>query len=392
MTVNKPCKITDVNPKVTVIREPSIASQCPSLYRTQIHEVLTLCDVVNRAEVGAEHFVGNKVGQFKLVIFFRASVVEFFIEGFSNQTHITFYDTNQLTIWCRGDGHPAPEMQLLKTGFQYSRGKSPIRYTMTTNGSRDTGIYTCIASNALGKDSKEIEINVHIDTELHQGEADKTNKQDDKQSTVFIVGVCSTVAGSLVLLTLSLWLLKRGYTCVSLVRILRSSAIVESNNDINANSAHSDLNTGTNYAFFEGRFPDDETHSSGVINVHTSSIEIAEMSHAFDNETYAESINKFEEGPINNHWPGQDQAPGFCRLKCSTDDPKDSCELGAIDANDDDSLRNGVIAADFALSVQKTPNAVLSLRRNDYTTPQLTDKLQRQNQTIALRMLSIHHR
>ncbi|XP_052269032.1 uncharacterized protein LOC127870489 isoform X1 [Dreissena polymorpha] len=200
-------------------------------------------------------------------------------------------------------------MQLLKNGFQYSLGKSPIRNTMTPRGSQDTGIYTCIAAYALGKVSKELEINFDIDTELHQGEADKTNKQEYKQSTVFIVGVCSTVAGSLVLLTLSLFLLKRGYTCVSLVRILRSSAIVESNNDINANSAHADMNTGTNYAFFEGRFPDDETHSSGVMNVHTSSIEIAEMSHAFDNETYAESINKLEEGPVNNHWLAQQMIP-----------------------------------------------------------------------------------
>ncbi|XP_052268111.1 uncharacterized protein LOC127869518 isoform X3 [Dreissena polymorpha] len=298
MPVNKPCNITDLNPTVSIIREPTIGSKCPSIPRTPIPEVLALCDAVNRVDAGAQKFVGNKVGHFKLELFFRASVGEFFIEGFINQTHITFYDTNPVTILCRGDGHPAPEILLLKNGFQYSRGKSTIRYTMTPSGSHDTGMYTCVAANALGKDSKAIQINFHVDKDLHQ-------------------------------------------------------AILESNNNINANSAHSDMNTGTNYAFFEGRFPDDETHSSGVVNVHVSSIEIAEMSHAFDNETYAESIKILEEGPVNNYWPGPNHAPGFCRRKCSTDDPTYSCELGAIDANDDDTLCNGAIAADFALSATR---------------------------------------
>ncbi|KAH3712634.1 hypothetical protein DPMN_072386 [Dreissena polymorpha] len=298
MTLYKPCNITDVNPTVSVIRDPTIVSKCTSSPRTQIPEVLTLCDAVNRVDVGLEIFVGNKVGYFKLEILLRASVGDFFIEGFSNQTHITFYDTNQVTIWCRGDGNPAPEILLLKNGFQYSRGKSPIRYTMTPSGSQDTGIYTCIASNALGKDSKEIEINFDIDTEFHRGETENTNKKDAKQSTVFIVAVCCTVSGSLFLLTLSACILKRGYKCASLVRIIRSTAVRESNNDINTNSGHSDLNTGTNYAFFDGRFPDDETQSSGIVHAHASSIEIAEMSHAFDNETYAESIKILEEGTV----------------------------------------------------------------------------------------------
>ncbi|XP_052268110.1 uncharacterized protein LOC127869518 isoform X2 [Dreissena polymorpha] len=310
MPVNKPCNITDLNPTVSIIREPTIGSKCPSIPRTPIPEVLALCDAVNRVDAGAQKFVGNKVGHFKLELFFRASVGEFFIEGFINQTHITFYDTNPVTILCRGDGHPAPEILLLKNGFQYSRGKSTIRYTMTPSGSHDTGMYTCVAANALGKDSKAIQINFHVDKDLHQGETENTNKKDAKQSTVFIVAVCCTVAGSLFLLTLSVCILKRGYTCVSpLVRIFRSTTILESNNNINANSAHSDMNTGTNYAFFEGRFPDDETHSSGVVNVHVSSIEIAEMSHAFDNETYAESIKILEEGPVNNYWPAQQMIP-----------------------------------------------------------------------------------
>ncbi|KAH3825453.1 hypothetical protein DPMN_127328 [Dreissena polymorpha] len=95
--------------------------------------------------------------------------MEFFVEGFNYQTHITFNETTQITLRCQGDGFPPPTMQLLKNGIEYSVGNSPFRPTMKLNGSQDTGNYTCIAANALGKDGKTVYISCHINMDNHQG-------------------------------------------------------------------------------------------------------------------------------------------------------------------------------------------------------------------------------
>ncbi|KAH3867325.1 hypothetical protein DPMN_030451 [Dreissena polymorpha] len=196
MPHNKTCKATDGNPMVTVIREPNIRSQCQSIRTTPAPDTLTLCEAVNRKDLGAKRYVGNMTGLFKLEILVTASVMKFFVEGFNNQTHITFNETTKITLRCQGDGFPSPTMHLLKNGIEYSVGNSPFRPTMTLNGSQDTGNYTCIAANALGKDNKTVYISSHIKMDNHQ------DQPPDSMLNMKVIVTIIAGTGALVLLVI----------------------------------------------------------------------------------------------------------------------------------------------------------------------------------------------
>lgn len=71
-------------------------------------------------------------------------------------------------------------MTLVKDGVEYGRGYSRLTHTMTLNGSKDCGNYTCKAANAFGEDSETILISCHIEIDVHQGQTILLNKLVDQ--------------------------------------------------------------------------------------------------------------------------------------------------------------------------------------------------------------------
>ncbi|KAH3712588.1 hypothetical protein DPMN_072339 [Dreissena polymorpha] len=195
-SINHTCTLSNGNPIIKIVRKINEAPKCRADSTTLYPDVLTLCDAVNMVNTGAESFVGNKTGRFKLEILYNAFITEFLVEGFNIQQNKPFNEPRQVTFKCRGEGNPPLEMSLVKDGVEYGRGHSLIEHNMTLKRSQDCGNYTCIAANAFGVDSEAIQISCNNEIDFHQ------DLSQDATTIIQLNYIVIAVAGALVLIVI----------------------------------------------------------------------------------------------------------------------------------------------------------------------------------------------
>ncbi|XP_052269044.1 uncharacterized protein LOC127870493 isoform X2 [Dreissena polymorpha] len=195
-SIHPTCTLSNGNPIIQIVRRVNVAPKCRADSSTLYPDVLMLCDAVNRVNTGAESFVGNKTGHFKLEILYEASIKEFRVEGFNIKTNISSNDPRQVTFKCQGNGNPPPEMTLVHDAVEYGRGYSLLTHTMTLKGSDDCGNYTCIAANAFGVGSETIHISCHKETYFHQ------DLPQDATTIIQLNYIVLAAAGALVLIVI----------------------------------------------------------------------------------------------------------------------------------------------------------------------------------------------
>ncbi|XP_052268393.1 uncharacterized protein LOC127869772 [Dreissena polymorpha] len=159
-STNHTCQ-TKGNPVISQQLEEYTDPKCPSV-RIHSNVNVTLCDAVNKDDMGARKFVNDKVRSFKLEVITPAIVREFYIDEFRDQVNILLNEAKKVTFICEGNGNPPPTVTLVSKSTFFNTSSSHLQYTMEHTSRQDTGEYLCIASNGLCKDSKSIYVDIII--------------------------------------------------------------------------------------------------------------------------------------------------------------------------------------------------------------------------------------
>lgn len=71
----------------------------------------------------------------------------------------TVNETNNVSMVCRAESVPEPTITWIKKGIREILAYGE-QFQIVNTSSRDDGTYTCIASNYLGQDSREVILNI----------------------------------------------------------------------------------------------------------------------------------------------------------------------------------------------------------------------------------------
>ncbi|XP_052269041.1 uncharacterized protein LOC127870492 isoform X2 [Dreissena polymorpha] len=265
------------NPSVTIFeRNLSSNSNCPIKSTTNMHErTVPLCDAVNQKDTGAMDFVGNLSGRFQLETLFPAHVDWFYIDGFENQTNITLVDKVNIKLFCNGTGNPPPNTTLiLHLERVLSTSNSSLHYELHLNQIRNSGIYVCVSSNALGVGNKSLFVNIHM----------LPSNPEETSWLVVIAGAICAVAVAIFVLFVA----KKHQIFQNCIRLRCKSGLTDEDNQLSATGTNLDRerihNGGIDVAIAERQAPVDEDR--------VSLSEHAAIAFGYENETYAEVIDR----------------------------------------------------------------------------------------------------
>ncbi|XP_075981813.1 hemicentin-1-like [Anticarsia gemmatalis] len=126
---------------------------------TTQHEGIYRCDATNTA--GATHIV------YRVSVVYVATVVH--MVAYVGGVGATVADTVQVVqgtsirVACIASGNPVPDIQWVRQGRAVSENMFDIQYadlTLSRVDTSDAGVYTCVASNEGGSDSRRIKLDV----------------------------------------------------------------------------------------------------------------------------------------------------------------------------------------------------------------------------------------
>lgn len=104
----------------------------------------------------------------KFVTWLYFMIVKYILHFFIDHPTITYFphnvstvnETNNVSMVCRAESVPEPTITWIKTGITSEILAYGEQFQIVNTRSRDDGKYTCIASNYLGQDSREVILNV----------------------------------------------------------------------------------------------------------------------------------------------------------------------------------------------------------------------------------------
>ncbi|XP_052264214.1 uncharacterized protein LOC127867208 [Dreissena polymorpha] len=160
MIFNETCQLRHGNPNIKV--QVGTVSNCPLITEMSISEIdITLCEAVNRDDLGARKYAGNASGLFKVEILYPASIIKYdiTIEDIRSHENLTSDGTRYIRFICNGNSNPPPVMTLIKDETVLWSQSTHLQHKIHLSTNKESGLYTCIASNELGSDNKSIYVN-----------------------------------------------------------------------------------------------------------------------------------------------------------------------------------------------------------------------------------------
>ncbi|XP_052269051.1 uncharacterized protein LOC127870500 [Dreissena polymorpha] len=156
------------NPNVTLTYVQH-SGRCQSSSSSSTPGVVTssICEAVNRNDIGSLKLVGDKSGRFQPEILDPANIQIFSVNGLSLK-NFKFNVTQELEFKCLGNGNPPPKMKLFKDGSEIWSEYTFLRQKLPLSGLRDSGNYTCVSSNALGIANETIIVSYEIERQIDQ--------------------------------------------------------------------------------------------------------------------------------------------------------------------------------------------------------------------------------
>ncbi|XP_052265797.1 uncharacterized protein LOC127868184 [Dreissena polymorpha] len=203
MTAGTICKFTHGNPNITAVSVPDPSCQhITTVYKPEVY--ISLCDAVNRVDLGARRYVGNISGLFKSELLYPASILDYHIDEIhTNAWNVTSEGKRYIRFNCHGDGNPPPIMKLIKENEVLVTTNTSFQHKMTFKNTGDVGMYMCVASNVFGSANKAIYVHpLKIDSQ----------KEDFPSMTNMIVYVVSGIV-TLALVILGVQRLCRIFRC-----------------------------------------------------------------------------------------------------------------------------------------------------------------------------------
>ncbi|XP_075689566.1 hemicentin-1 [Rhinoderma darwinii] len=169
------CSTTGFPPPVIIwLKDGQILSETDSVHFVNAGQILRITSA--QEEHGGHYncLVSNQAGEakkeFAIIVHMPPSIA-----GIRGNHNITVLQNKQIILECKSDAIPAPEITWMKDD---KRLKSNFRVHVSSDGQyvqidnaevTDTGRYTCIASNAAGKNTREFMLNVHVPPSIKDG-------------------------------------------------------------------------------------------------------------------------------------------------------------------------------------------------------------------------------
>ncbi|XP_052268093.1 uncharacterized protein LOC127869505 isoform X2 [Dreissena polymorpha] len=253
------CPLLNGNPKVKIrtgdCSKPEVNKSLGDMH---------FCEALNKT--GNQTFVGNANGRFELIVLDPASVTEFYFEGKENQDNITINKRESITLICKGQGNPPPDMMLIHDNSTLSINTSSVKHTLQLTESTYSMTFTCRASNGLDSDSKFIYATVIL------------SYSHSERKFIFIVIIGFVTAVIVIVLAVSMILMKRQgiVFCKRIIFVTDAAAV----ND--------ELPAAAVIALAD--FPENETTENKD-----------DLTSAFANETYAGCLDMEREANHNPH-------------------------------------------------------------------------------------------